>query len=121
MTDTEAFLLSLIDRAGEDMISVEGDCQHCKTRVVLDVDLVSHDTVEVNGNGGMKYYVTQGKPAFICSDCHDKGLRLGTPCEVFSRVCGYLRPVKNWNPGKKEEFQLRTTFNTEPELVIPTV
>lgn len=35
----------------------------------------------------------------------------GTECEVFSRVCGYLRPVQNWNKGKKEEFYARKTFN----------
>lgn len=35
----------------------------------------------------------------------------GTECEVFSRVCGYLRPVQNWNKGKKEEFFTRKTFN----------
>ena len=37
----------------------------------------------------------------------------GTPCEVFSRVCGYLRPVQNWNHGKKEEFFLRKPYNIE--------
>ena len=35
----------------------------------------------------------------------------GTPCEVFSRVCGYLRPVQNYNPGKKQEFLMRKKFN----------
>lgn len=29
-------------------------------------------------------------------------------CEVFSRVAGYLRPVKQWNPGKRQEFSMRT-------------
>ena len=32
-------------------------------------------------------------------------------CEVYSRVCGYFRPVSNWNKGKKEEFAERKTFN----------
>lgn len=35
----------------------------------------------------------------------------GTKCEVYSRVCGYLRPVQAWNKGKKEEFALRKKFN----------
>lgn len=30
--------------------------------------------------------------------------------EVYSRVCGYFRPVSNWNKGKKEEFIDRKTF-----------
>lgn len=41
------------------------------------------------------------------ADCH------GTPCEVYSRVVGYLRPVQGWNKGKKEEFSLRKTMNIE--------
>lgn len=31
-------------------------------------------------------------------------------CEVYSRVCGYFRPVSNWNHGKREEFKDRRTF-----------
>jgi len=33
------------------------------------------------------------------------------PCEVYSRVVGYLRPVKQWNRGKREEFKTRRAFN----------
>nr|WP_322506788.1 anaerobic ribonucleoside-triphosphate reductase [Anaerolinea sp.] len=32
------------------------------------------------------------------------------PCEVYSRIVGYLRPVQNWNHGKKQEFKERKTF-----------
>lgn len=31
--------------------------------------------------------------------------------EVFSRIVGYLRPVSQWNEGKKAEFKMRTTFD----------
>jgi len=34
----------------------------------------------------------------------------GSSCEVYSRVVGYLRPVSQWNEGKKAEFELRKTF-----------
>ena len=36
--------------------------------------------------------------------------RCGDPAEVYSRVVGYLRPVKQWNEGKAEEFRVRRTF-----------
>lgn len=36
----------------------------------------------------------------------------GKQCEVFSRIVGYLRPVSQWNKGKKAEFKLRTTFDS---------
>ena len=32
---------------------------------------------------------------------------LQVPVEVYSRVCGYFRPVSQWNKGKKEEFRER--------------
>ncbi len=40
---------------------------------------------------------------FECPDC-------GEETEVWSRVVGYLRPVKNYNSGKKEEYMLRKKF-----------
>ena len=37
--------------------------------------------------------------------------KCGKLCEVYSRVCGYIRPVANWNRGKKEEFKDRKVFD----------
>ncbi len=34
----------------------------------------------------------------------------GTPCEIYSRVVGYHRPIQNWNKGKQEEFRDRVPF-----------
>jgi len=34
-----------------------------------------------------------------------------TRCEVYSRVCGYIRPTQQWNAGKAEEFKDRVMFN----------
>jgi len=33
------------------------------------------------------------------------------PCEVYSRVVGYFRPVSQWNTGKQQEFKERKTVN----------
>ena len=43
---------------------------------------------------------------FTCPDC-------GADCEVYSRVLGYIRPVNQWNKGKKKEFSDRKTFEIE--------
>ena len=40
---------------------------------------------------------------FTCPEC-------GKEAEVWSRVVGYLRPVQNFNPGKREEYMLRKKF-----------
>lgn len=31
-------------------------------------------------------------------------------CEVYSRVVGYMRPVGQWNKGKKAEWNDRVNF-----------
>jgi hypothetical protein len=35
------------------------------------------------------------------------------PCEVYSRIVGYVRPVRNWNKGKKQEFTERQTYRVD--------
>ncbi|MDL1969240.1 MAG: ribonucleoside triphosphate reductase, partial [Deltaproteobacteria bacterium] len=41
-----------------------------------------------------------------CSICNQE-------TEIYSRVVGYLRPVKQWNNGKRAEFNMRKTFNPD--------
>jgi len=33
--------------------------------------------------------------------------------EVYSRVCGFFRPVQQWNKGKQEEFDQRREYVVE--------
>lgn len=35
------------------------------------------------------------------------------PCEIYSRVVGFLTPTHRWNKGKKAEFGMRNKFNVE--------
>jgi len=37
------------------------------------------------------------------------------PCEVYSRVVGYLRPVSQWNDGKQAEFCERKEYDKQLE------
>jgi ribonucleoside-triphosphate reductase len=49
-------------------------------------------------------YLTGNHPQ--CPECSEI-------TEVYSRVVGYLRPVAQWNNGKKEEFIQRKSFRVE--------
>lgn len=42
---------------------------------------------------------------FFCPKCTIK-----QPCEVYSRIVGYLRPLAQWNVGKQTEFKDRKEF-----------
>jgi anaerobic ribonucleoside-triphosphate reductase len=33
-----------------------------------------------------------------------------TPCEIYSRVMGYHRPIHTYNPGKQQEYADRKMF-----------
>jgi len=38
---------------------------------------------------------------------------LKIPCETYSRVTGYIRPVSSWNPGKQQENKERNFIKIE--------
>ena len=41
---------------------------------------------------------------YECPQCHEE-------TEVYSRITGYYRPVKNWNDGKSQEFKDRRLYD----------
>ena len=46
---------------------------------------------------------------YICPEC-------GSDTEVYSRITGYYRPVKNWNDGKAAEFEKRTEYDIKKSM-----
>ena len=47
---------------------------------------------------------------FTCPTC-------GREAEVYSRITGYYRPVKNWNVGKAQEYKERKVYNIEGSVL----
>jgi ribonucleoside-triphosphate reductase len=45
---------------------------------------------------------------FTCPKCVIK-----QPCEVYSRIVGYIRPVQQWHKGKQQEFDERKVFKAK--------
>ena len=43
----------------------------------------------------------------VCPSCNSS-------TEVYARIVGYYRPVKNWNRGKAQEYVDRTLFSVDP-------
>jgi len=53
------------------------------------------------------------------SQINDERATLKVPCEVYSRIVGYLRPVQNWHQGKQQEFRERKMFRVPVEEETP--
>ena len=45
---------------------------------------------------------------FTCPKCV-----IEQPCEVYSRIVGYIRPVQQWHKGKQQEFSERKVFKAK--------
>lgn len=80
-----------------------------------DIDAVKSLVRKIAGNYRLPYFTLT--PTF--SICPSHGYLAGEQprcphcnqeTEIYSRVVGYLRPVKQWNDGKQAEFALRKTY-----------
>jgi len=89
-------------------------CEDCGKPVVV-VAIVANDG-ELKVEGGAIYFAPENskeenKVLVKCENCFkEKPVFNFQETEVYSRVCGYLRPVKQWNKGKQAEFKLRKDY-----------
>lgn len=101
-------------------LEYRGQCHDCGTPVTVLISVI--ESGEVTIEGGAIYKVKQGFAGdgifFKCAVCFkkDKTLRDYQDCEVYSRVVGYLRPISQYNLGKKTEYDMRTEFTNTKGL-----
>lgn len=71
-------------------------------------------------NGVTLIYDKNGEKIKIlkCTECYKKNPSLTNfnECEVYSRIVGYIRPVRQWNLGKKKEYEERKEFIIDPAV-----
>lgn len=82
-------------------------CHDCQISIELDGDEIKNGVLlSYKDEDGKEYDV------FKCHACHKANPRLTDykSCEVYSRVCGYLRPVGQWNEGKRQEYKDRKEY-----------
>lgn len=94
-------------------LDFKGTCHDCKKEMI--VSIIKDDSEDgFYVEGGAVYQKNEVyKPeeiALKCHECFDADRTLRNECEVFSRVVGYYRPVKGYNPGKSAEFKDRKMF-----------
>jgi len=99
-------------------VAFEGICHDCATPVQILCSLNENNEIIVEGGAIYNPKIRMGKQIFLkCNECFIKNKILTNfmPCEVYSRVVGYLRPISQWNPGKTEEYKKRKDFKVGGE------
>lgn len=93
----------------QNLLSWKGACHDCGEVVAVSA-VPQEDGIHINGGG--VYEPERGTFVLKCESCFQKdtSLRNYQPCEVYSRVVGYLRPVAQWNDAKQAEFKDRKVF-----------
>ena len=82
---------------------------------VGDINVVKNLTRKITTNYRLPYFTLTPTFSICPSHGYIKGeqptcLRCNQETEVYSRVVGYLRPVKQWNNGKQAEYSDRKLF-----------
>lgn len=87
-----------------------GPCHDCAAPVAVAVAL-SDDGFAIAGGAVYRYPFDKSKYAVKCDACHAKQPVLAPEIEVYDRVVGYFRPVKNFNDGQRAQQAARKRFD----------
>ena len=93
--------------------SWSGRCHDCNCNVTVDVDIEDDGKVTISGGAAYSVEIDGIDTVFLkCDKCHAVNSTLSNfqPCEVYSRVVGYYRPIRNFNGAKQSEYRIRKNF-----------
>jgi len=103
----------------KDYLEWVGPCHDCGEPITVTAIVVPEgDGIEMTG--GAVYDLREIDTVrddfkLKCDACFakKKSLERFQPTECYSRVVGYLRPIQQWNVGKREEFKDRKMFDMD--------
>jgi len=107
MQKTDAWIKQML--LTDKHLKLFGKCHDCGCEVEVLVDATSDG---YTASLPIWKYDDIPAPFFKCEKCYANNpiLKNYQPMEVYSRVVGYLRPVKQWNQGKKAEMEMRKEY-----------
>ncbi|KKQ66860.1 MAG: hypothetical protein A2626_03425 [Candidatus Nealsonbacteria bacterium RIFCSPHIGHO2_01_FULL_38_55] len=81
-------------------------CHDCGKKIGIEGEEIKNGVLLIYEDNGDKINI------FKCNGCfkNKPGLTNYKQCEIYSRVVGYLRPVQQWNIGKKTEYSERKEY-----------
>lgn len=79
-------------------------CHDCKKELEV--------TKKGDIKGGVQLVYEGDITVYKCAKCYKKDPSLNNyqECEVYSRVVGYIRPIKQWHEAKQQEYKERVNY-----------
>lgn len=107
MQNTTIWIQGLLSQ--DKHLKLTGKCHDCKQDIEVLVDATPEG---FTSSLPIWKFDDMEIPFFKCEQCFKKEphLKHFQSTEVWSRVVGYLRPIKQWNPGKQAEKDMRTDY-----------
>lgn len=92
----------------ESVTNVKNKCFDCNKEIEFKGKIIKNGFLLVYKDGEEEI------KTYKCKSCFKKNPSLTNfqKCEVYSRIVGYLRPVSQWNIGKKQEYVERQEFKS---------
>lgn len=84
--------------------NINVSCMDCGKEFILEVERTGSEALLIK-NGAV--YKSRGEYEFKCAKCFKDNPNHGPKVDIYSRVVGFLRPVSDWNKGKRAEYSLR--------------
>ena len=86
-------------------------CFDCGCDITVEGDEIKNGSLLSYNDGQEDIFV------FKCESCfqENEGIADYKECEVYTRIVGYLRPVKQYNPGKQQEYVERKEYKISEE------
>ena len=84
-------------------------CHDCNKEIIITEEEITNGVLLTYKDSADKIDV------YKCDECFEKNKELSNyiPCEVYTRIVGYLRPKSSANPGKAQELKERVNYKVE--------
>jgi len=112
-------LIFLLENRGD--FYAKGVCVDCSEQVNILISRTEDGGVKIDGGAIYQPDEHMGydeKHVYKCDNCFNKDKKIYARTETYSRVVGYIRPIKQFNDGKIAEYNQRAMFDlsTTPPL-----
>ncbi len=106
-------LQKLFETTRAKILVFKGSCHDCGKNTTVEAQMEADGKTVIDGGAVYIHGTGMDQQSYVkCDPCfkRDPVLRNYQECEVYSTIVGYLRPIKQWNPGKQAEFEMRKNF-----------